>query len=388
MSYKDHLFTDRLSTATHSKARCTVEIAQKYRCREGDPAAFQRALSGTSGTGGDDRRTLVAAVVWHLFGPRSEAHPAALDCELYLRDALYRWLLTTCRSPASWSTYAARIWRWAAASGRRSLSAQVDASPRAVSDFLYGLESGGLGPRSVVSHRDALRSWYAWLFDRELVHRSPITRDLIRGFRVDHARIQKADGTRQAFTESEAQGVALWAFTVASPEAGASVILQLTAGLRSAEVAALDRRHLTQHPDPANPTRQIWTLTVPGKGQKQRRIVLEQIAVDALSRYFEARRLTGDRGPLLLVRGGGRPSVRQVQRWAKDAAAAVGREDIISSHDLRKTAATLLGERGADLRQIQGLLGHSNLTTTTRCYVVRPRPLTTTTGIQIPKAKP
>jgi len=38
-----------------------------------------------------------------------------------LRDALYRWMLSTCRTPAAWSTYASRMWRWVAASGRRSL---------------------------------------------------------------------------------------------------------------------------------------------------------------------------------------------------------------------------------------------------------------------------
>jgi site-specific recombinase XerD len=385
MSYKDNLFAERLAVVTAKRARCTAETARRYRNREGDPESFQRATTGQAGEGGEDRRSQVAATVWHLFGPRHADQPKALACEPYLRDALYRWLLTTCRTPAAWGTYAARMWRWVAASGRRSLSNQTETTARAMSDFLYDLERGGLSPRSVVSHRDALRSWFAWLFDRDLIRRTPVTRDLVRGFRVDHAQVLKADGTRQAFTPDEAQRVADWCLSIAAPEAGVSILLQLTAGLRSAEVAELERRHLVEREvDGAA----FWTLTVPGKGKKQRKVALEPIVVEAVRRYFARRRLTGDRGPLLINRGGGKLSPRQVQRFAKDAAKAVGREDIISSHDLRKTAATLLRKRGAELWQVKDLLGHSSIVLTERCYVTDKPPMNATTGIEIRKANP
>jgi site-specific recombinase XerD len=70
-----------------------------------------------------------------------------------------------------------------------------------------------------------------------------------------------------------------------------------------------------------------------------------------------------------------------VQRWAKDAAEVAGRRLEISSHDLRKTAATQLLLRGASIEQVQELLGHASADTTLTCYVTDRRPLAVTTGI-------
>lgn len=372
MSYKYSLLTPRTAGIALKRAECSDRIARMYRSREGDPrGAIGRILSAISGESGD-RRVHTARTVRHLFGSRVDDHPAALACDPYLIDALYRWLLATCRTPDARATYSARMWRWVDHSGRRSLSAQVDAPAREVSDFLHHLESGGLAPRSVVSHRDVMRSWFRWLFDRDLVHRSPVTRDVVRSFRVDQAQVVKADGTRQSLTASEAGLVADWCMRTAAPEAGAAIMLQLTGGLRSAEVAALERRHLVERDG-------AWLLTIPGKGKKQRTITLEPAAVAALQRYEAAYRRTGDRGKLLVGRGP--VSTRSVQRWAKEAAAAIGREDIISSHDLRRTAATLLVRHGAAIDQVQRHLGHSSIETTRRCYVTDRPAMTATTGI-------
>lgn len=356
------------------RTRCTAGIARRYRCKEGDPEVFRRAITGQAGEGGKDRRSQIAAMVWCLFGKHSKDHPQGLACEPYLRDALYRWMLTACRTQASWRSYSARMWRWVATTGRRSLSEQTETTPRVLSDFLFGLEAEGLASRTVVHHRDVLRSWFAWLFDRDLIRRSPVSRDLARAFRVDQATIQKGNGRRQALTLSEASRVAGWCMRDAAPEAGFSVLLQITGGLRSAEVAALERRHLVEREG-------IWTLTVPGKGQKTRSIALESVAVAAWQRYVASRRRQGERGALLTARGGGHFSPRQIQRFAKDAAAIVGRQDIISSHDLRKTSATLLRKAGAELWQVKEHLGHSNVALTERCYVTDKPPMTATTGI-------
>ncbi len=379
MSYKSNLLLDRVAVHVTKRARCTAETARRYRCKEGDPEAFQRAVTGQAGIGGDDRRTHTAALVWRLFGPHSDKHPEGLACEPYLRDAIYRWILATCRTQASRRSYVACMWRWVATTGRRSLSAQTDVMPRDLGDFLYGIEGEGLAPRTVVHHRDVLRSWFAFLFDRDLIRRSPVTRDLARAFRVDQASIVKGSGQRQALSLDEARRVALWCLTDALPEAGLSVMLQITGGLRSAEVAALERRHLVQRDG-------SWILTVPGKGKKTRCIALEPAAVATWQRYVASRRRQGDRGPLLVARGGGHYHPRQIQRWAKDAATIVGRADIISSHDLRKTCATLLRKAGAELWQIKDHLGHSSIALTDRCYVTNKPPMTATTGIVIAKA--
>jgi site-specific recombinase XerD len=296
-------------------------------------------------------------------------------CEPYLREAVYRWLVSSCRSLDAINAYTARLAKWIAWSGKRSLSAQVNTNPGDVSEFLFRLEADGLAARTIVHHRDVLRSWFRWLYDRDLIHRTPITRDILRGWRVDHQAVKKANGRRQSLSLAEAQQVARWCLTTAQPEAGLSVMLQMVGGLRSDEVANLERRHIVEREG-------IATLTVPGKGNKSRQIVLEPAIVAAWHRYLRRRRRQGERGPLLVRPGGGHYDRRQVQRWAKQAAAVVGRANDISSHDLRKTALTLLVEAGADLASVRDVAGHSDLRLTERCYVTRKPALDVTTGVQ------
>lgn len=301
-------------------------------------------------------------------------------CEPYLREAAFRWLVSSCRSLDAIDAYTRRLAKWIGWSGKRSLSAQVYTSPGEVSEFLHRLEADGFAPRTIVHHRDVLRSWFRWLYDRDLIHRTPITRDILRGWRVDHQSVKKANGRRQSLSLAEAQQVARWCLTTATPEAGLSVMLQMVGGLRSDEVAHLERRHIVEREG-------IVTLTVPGKGNKSRQLVLEPAVVAAWHRYLRRRRRQGERGPLLVRPGGGHYDRRQVQRWAKQAAAIVGRKTDISSHDLRKTALTLLVEAGADLASVRDIAGHSDLRLTERCYVTRKPALDVTTGVQAPDAQ-
>jgi integrase/recombinase XerD len=376
MSEKYKLLDTRQTAQASKRARCSVAIATLYDRKEGRPGDDAATVLPAQ-----DRRRLILALVRDLFGPRTAQTPAALGCETYLRDALYRWMVATCRSEDSWSSYGVRLWRWVRDTDRRSLSAQTDVGPRVVANWLYALEGEGRAPRTIVTYRETLRSWFTWLFDRDLIRRSPITRDICRLHRVDRGAIQKANGRRQALTLTEAQRVARWALDPKTPpEAGLSVLLQVTAGLRSQEVARLERRHLVEREG-------VVTLTVPGKGQRTRSVTLEPIAVAAWRRYVAERRRQGERGALLLAPGGGHYGRRTVQRWAKDAAEVAGRRLEISSHDLRKTAATQLLLRGASIEQVQELLGHASADTTLTCYVTDRRPLAVTTGI-ITETKP
>ncbi|MFB6260600.1 MAG: tyrosine-type recombinase/integrase, partial [Thiohalorhabdaceae bacterium] len=109
-------------------------------------------------------------------------------------------------------------------------------------------------------------------------------------------------------------------------------------------------------------------LTVTGKGGKQRLVPMGEEALDWLERYLTHAR------PLLL---GGRPSDRlfvsrkrgQLSRQAvwyrlRKYAAEAGIEKPLSPHTLRHSFATHLLNHGLDLRSLQMLLGHSDLSTT------------------------
>lgn len=369
MSEKHDLLHATGSAKAVKPPQCTAEIARRYMRKE----KFDKrgSITAPPDVGNGDRRLLAWCLVDERLGLSA---PTSQRTEPILRHAAYRWLVSSCRSRDSMMAYAGRLQVWIAATGKRSFSMQVNTSADDVSSFLFALEAEGKAPRTIVHHRDVLRSWFHWLYDRDYIHRTPITRDLLRSWRVDHQAVRKANGRRQSLSLAEAQKVARWCLTTATPEAGLSVLLQMVGGLRSDEVARLERRHLVERED-------IVTLTVVGKGNKSRQIVLEQPVVAAWHRYLRRRRRQGERGPLLVRPGGGHYDRRAVQRWAKQAAAVAGRPVDISSHDLRKTAITLLVEAGADLASARDVAGHSDLRLTERCYVTRKPALDVVTGV-------
>ena len=110
------------------------------------------------------------------------------------------------------------------------------------------------------------------------------------------------------------------------------------------------------------------TARVTGKGDRQRIVPLGRHAVDAIEHYLPERldlvRSGGE--PALFLNSRGRRLTRQgvfdvVRRTARRAGLDPGR---VSPHVLRHSAATHMVEGGADLRTVQELLGHANITTT------------------------
>jgi integrase/recombinase XerD len=109
-------------------------------------------------------------------------------------------------------------------------------------------------------------------------------------------------------------------------------------------------------------------VLVRGKGNKERVVPLGQVAVAALEQYIARARggFLGDRASdALFLRTGGEPMTRQgFWKLLKSYALAAGITKPISPHKLRHSFATHLVERGADLRAVQAMLGHADLSTT------------------------
>jgi site-specific recombinase XerD len=106
-------------------------------------------------------------------------------------------------------------------------------------------------------------------------------------------------------------------------------------------------------------------LRIMGKGSKERIVPLGVSAVGALSEYLKVRpELTrlADKGSLFINSRGNQMDERFVQRRVKSLLSAIAGD--YSPHDLRHAFATHLLRRGAELRAIQELLGHTDLTTT------------------------
>jgi len=103
---------------------------------------------------------------------------------------------------------------------------------------------------------------------------------------------------------------------------------------------------------------------VRGKGRKERLVPIGKTALAALSEYLSSGERPDDAPFLFGNRFGGRLTSRSVERILKKYASACGLPGRVTPHTLRHSFATHLLEAGADLRAIQEILGHQNITTT------------------------
>lgn len=130
-------------------------------------------------------------------------------------------------------------------------------------------------------------------------------------------------------------------------------------GIRVSELASLDIEDIDilSH-----------EIRVTGKGGKERIVFCAPIAIEALTAYLKFARSrfssSNDDGAVFLSRRGKRISVRSIQNIVDcyGIKAKIGRRS--SPHMIRHSFATHMLEQGADLRTIQQLLGHSDLSTT------------------------
>jgi len=121
---------------------------------------------------------------------------------------------------------------------------------------------------------------------------------------------------------------------------------------------------------PADVNLEASYLTCSGKGSKQRIVPIGDEAADWVKRYLREARpaLLGKRtsARLFVNAKGGGPGLTRVGFWKilKAYARQAGLTTALSPHMLRHSFATHLLERGADLRAIQMMLGHADLSTT------------------------
>ena len=138
------------------------------------------------------------------------------------------------------------------------------------------------------------------------------------------------------------------------------LVLFLNCGLRLAELCALNLSSISADD----------TLTVIGKGNKERIVYLNPACVDAVKAYLEVRPNDGipvtDKNALFISRNHRRISPKTVQHIVKTYLEKSGLGDMgYSTHKLRHTAATLMYQHGdVDIRVLKDILGHSNLGTT------------------------
>ncbi len=106
-------------------------------------------------------------------------------------------------------------------------------------------------------------------------------------------------------------------------------------------------------------------IRIIGKGDKQRLVPVSGIARDRIQLYLETRREErSNEATLFLNNRGGRLTRVMIFTIIKQAALRAGIDKRISPHTFRHSFATHLLEGGANIRQVQELLGHENILTT------------------------
>jgi integrase/recombinase XerC len=126
-------------------------------------------------------------------------------------------------------------------------------------------------------------------------------------------------------------------------------------GLRISELAGLNLEDLD--------TAERWIL-VRGKGRKERQVPYGSKAAEALANWLPARRAAAGERAVFVNYRGARLSTRGIRKIVTLYARLLAEDSSVHPHTLRHAFATHLLSDGADLRAIQELLGHAQLSTT------------------------
>jgi integrase/recombinase XerD len=217
--------------------------------------------------------------------------------------------------------------------------------------FLAGLKSRGISSRSAARALSAVRGFYAFA-GSHLGFREDPTAD------VESPKL----GLALPKTLSEKQVEALLAAPDISRTLGlrdrAMLELLYASGLRVSEIVGLPRDAVDL---------EAGILRVKGKGGKERLVPFGKSAAHWLVRYLESARpgLDARRSPTLFLSARGAAMTRQrfwqlIEAYGRKAAI----ERRLTPHALRHSFATHLLEHGADLRALQMMLGHADISTT------------------------
>jgi len=238
----------------------------------------------------------------------------------------------------------------------------VTATQQDVAAFLEHLRGHGIDSRSAARKLSCMRGFYKWLLlDRRIHHDPTVNIESPKAWKVLPKSLAESEVNQMLATAEITAELA-----TNRPQAHAAAlrnhaILELlyAGGLRVSEVTTLSTSDLALD---------SGRVLVRGKGDKERIVPLGVAALAALSVYLRegrphlarirAKAYAADGARLFLSLRGmplTRQSVWQLVKAANSAA---------SPHTLRHSCATHMVEHGADLRSVQILLGHADISTT------------------------
>jgi integrase/recombinase XerD len=241
----------------------------------------------------------------------------------------------------------ARLRRFLAGRGRELVE---DVSAADLTDYLLEL-ADALSARSRARAVVAIRGWFRFLVAERYLERDPT--ETLDGPRIGR-RLPDVLGEEAVERLLAAPPV----HTARGLRDAAMIETLYATGLRVSELVGL--RVADVHLEPGY-------VRVMGKGKKERLVPLGDLARERITAYLAQARsgfLKNPKEPALFLTGRGKPMTRQgFWKLLRAYARSVGIADV-SPHKLRHSFATHLIEHGADLRAVQAMLGHADISTT------------------------
>jgi integrase/recombinase XerD len=255
-------------------------------------------------------------------------------------------------SPRTIEAYHRDVERLVAFARAKGAAAPPDITSRLLREFVYHLKDLGLAPSSIRRNISAIRTYFRFLLSDGIVVRDP------------SERIETPKRWRtlpDVLTVDEIERL-LAAPTLDDPLAfrdRAMLELAYGAGLRVSEWITLGVRDVLL---------EDMLVRVFGKGSKERLVPIGRSAIGAIATYLREQRPKLEKGSgkgVLFLNARGEPLSRMgawkiLRRYVERA----GITKAVSPHTLRHSFATHLLEGGADLRAVQEMLGHADITTT------------------------
>jgi integrase/recombinase XerD len=248
--------------------------------------------------------------------------------------------------------YGKDLGRFAEYADVKGVAAPLDITARTLREYVYHLKDLGLSPASIRRNVSALRTYFRFLTGDGIVVRDP------------SERLETPKRWRElpdVLTVDEVQRL------IAAPTLDDNMVfrdralleLAYGAGLRVSEWITLGVRDLML---------EEGLIRVFGKGSKERLVPIGRSAIGAVAVYLRELRPRLEKGEgkgILFLNARGRPLTRMgAWKILHGYVERVGITKHVSPHTLRHSFATHLLEGGADLRAVQEMLGHVDISTT------------------------
>jgi len=255
-------------------------------------------------------------------------------------------------APHSLAAYSQDLIRYVSFAREKGVASPSADDTALVLQHLIDLRHEGLAARSRARHLVAIRGFYRFLVKEKIIAADPTRQVDLPKLTFKLPDVLSVDEVKRLLETPDTA-------TVQGLRDAAMLELLYAAGLRVSELIALKRQDVNLD---------AGFVRVFGKGSKERVVPIGTLAQRCVGAYIETARplfLKRQTSAFLFVGRSGKPMTRQgFWKILKHHALVAGLKTKVSPHSLRHSFATHLLAGGADLRAVQVMLGHADISTT------------------------